>query len=118
MPTNLTEINPGDMNKRVRIYAPPTSADTVNQSDASNPDMTGWTLAATRWAYVAPASGTAFVASEQVRNQTSHKIVMRYYPDLSPQYRLILGSRVFNVLSAIDEEERKIRHTVLAQEVL
>ncbi|MBS0207511.1 MAG: phage head closure protein [Planctomycetes bacterium] len=106
-------IAAGDMRQRVTIEANAPTQDKKGQAVPS------WSAVATRWAAILPASGQAFVASEQVRNLTTHKVVMRYFAGLSPDvHRLRYGSRVFNVLSILNESERNVRHTLLVQELL
>jgi SPP1 family predicted phage head-tail adaptor len=105
-------IDSGQLRQRVEIQRNTTT------KDAKGQPINGWTTIAERWAAVLPASGQFFVASEQIRNSTSHKIVMRYFDGLTPKDRIKLGSRIFNVLSVIDESSLKVRHTILATEVI
>jgi len=104
--------NAGDMRFRVEIQANTPTLGAKGQK------LDSWSTVATRWAAITPASGQHFVASEQIRNATSHKIVMRYFDGLTPRHRLKPGARYFNVLSVIDEGSLKVRHTVLATEVI
>ena len=87
-------------------------------TDTKGQRITSYATIATRWASIVPASGQYFVASEQIRNSTSHKVVMRYYDGLSPRDRIKYGSRIFNILSVLDENSLKTRHTLLVTEVI
>ncbi len=109
---DLYAIDAGELRQRIQIQA-----NTVTQSALGQP-LDSWATVATRWASVKPASGQMFVATEQVRNATTHKIVLRYYAGLTPRHRIVFKTRVFNILSVINEEELNVRHTVLAEEVL
>lgn len=107
-----TQINAGDLRFRLQIQAnTPTNGPKGTRVDS-------WATVATRWGNIMPASGKSFVASEQIRNATTHKIVMRYYDGLTPRHRIIYNGRVFHILQTLNENERNIRHTVLATEVI
>jgi SPP1 family predicted phage head-tail adaptor len=105
-------IDAGKLRRRIQIQA-----NTVTQSDLGQP-VDSFATVATRWASIVPASGQAFAATDQVRNDTTHKVILRYYPGLTPRHRIVYGSRVFNILSVLDEEEMHVQHTLLVQEVL
>lgn len=112
MGDDLHAVNPGEMRWRLEVQAnTPTTT-------AKGEHVQGWSTVVTRWASIVPAAGQFFTASEQVRSKVSHKIVMRYYDGLTPKHRLKLGSRVFNILSVLDENELHTKHTILATEVL
>ena len=46
----------------------------------------------------------------------SHRIRMRYRPDITPANRLRLGTRVFNIRAILNEGERNRWLTILAEE--
>lgn len=109
---DLFNIDAGDLRRRVEIQANTPAANSLNQP------IDSWATVATRWASIEPASGTRFTASEQTRTLTTHKVVIRYYPGLTPKYRIVYGSRVFNILQILNEGEFNVRHTLLCQEVV
>lgn len=97
------------------MNAPPVSLmrDRVEiQSRAVNRGVYGevsapsWTSVATRWARVEPLSGREAWQAQQVRPDVTHKVTLRYYEGLGPRHRLKAGSRVFNITSVIDTENR------------
>jgi SPP1 family predicted phage head-tail adaptor len=109
---DLFAINPGDLRRRVEIR---TNTPT---KDAKGQNQPNWSTIATVWASIEPASGTHFVATEQVRNETTHKVVIRYFAGLTPRNQLVYNGRTFNILSVINETEMNVRHTLLVQEVV
>ena len=67
--------------------------------------------------------GPQSVAKEiarQIKAEASHAISMRYLgPEvtLNPTDRLLLGSRTFNLVSAVNVEERDRRYELVVQEI-
>jgi SPP1 family predicted phage head-tail adaptor len=107
------DIDPGDLRYRVQIQQNNPTKDSNGQ------DVDDWSQTlACRWMNIEPASGTHFVATEQVRNMTTHKVTLRYFEGLTTRHRFLYKSRIFNILSVINEGEFNVRHTVLVQEVV
>lgn len=60
------------------------------------------------WAGIVPVSGREMVRGGMVPGaETLHEVTIRYRPDVTPRWRLRAGSRVFNVESVIDVDERR-----------
>lgn len=112
MADDLWAIDAGPMRFRIEIQA--NTPTTTGKGE----HVQSWTTVTSRWASIAPASGQRFVASEQIRDQVSHKIVIRYYAGLTPRHRIKFGSRIFNILSVLDEGELHVRQTILATELV
>lgn len=110
---DLWDINAGDLRFRGEIQ------EVQGQTKDSKGQMVpNWVSVATRWMNILPASGQYFVASDQIRNSISHKIIIRYCEGLTPRNRIKFGNRIFNILSILNEGELKVRHTILATEVI
>lgn len=106
------DIDAGELRFRIELQRSTSTKDDKRQPVLS------WSRLGDRWASIKPASGQRFVASEQIRDATTHKIVIRFFPGLTPKDRIKYGSRIFNLLSVINEGELGVRHTLLAQEVI
>lgn len=109
---DLFNIDAGDLRRRLAIQANTPAPNSLNQP------LDSWSTVATVWGQIVPTSGQKFTASEQVRNATTHKVIIRYFAGLTPRHRILYGSRVFNILQVINEEEMSVRMTILAQEVV
>lgn len=115
---NNIGLDSGQLRHQLTIYSPPTGLDAYGQALDSTPSMTGWTLYLTRWGKIEPNTGSPYIQSDTIRNLTTHRITFRYVEGLTPRYRIVYGSRVFNVVGLISSEERQIDTVVAAQEVL
>lgn len=80
----------------------------------------GWTTAAPVAARVEPLSGSEPRWAERVSPEVTHRVTIRWRADLSPgpDWRLVVGSRVFNITSVLDVEERHRFWELLCTEAL
>lgn len=80
-----------------------------------------WVTVATRWADVRPLEGTEkFVATQsvQVSPEVFFRVTMRYYAGLTPQHRLLFGSRVLEIEAVLNVDERNHRMDLACREEL
>ena len=105
-------------NKRQRV--------TIERNDESATGSFGdrtpaWVTVATRWASVVPLRGREYLAAHQVQAEVTHRIFLRHdsvTSAVTPKHRLKIGARVFDVLSAVDIEERGREVEIMAVERL
>jgi SPP1 family predicted phage head-tail adaptor len=100
MPSGDLRIRAGDLRHRVTLQSP-----TVTQNDLGE-DTTTWPEAGTFWAAVNPLSGNELFRAKQVNAEVTHEIEMRWTPLVTPANRIKFGTRIFEILSAINVEER------------
>lgn len=69
-----------------------------------------WATQVTRWMRVEPMQGKELFEARQVNPKMSHKVTMRYdgTTSVTPDDRLLWGSRVFNIVDVQNVEERDI----------
>lgn len=91
----------GPMRDRLEIQAR-----VMTQNDYGEA-VPAWATLTTRWGQVEPLSGRELWQAQQVRPDVSHKVTIRYYDGLTPRHRLLLGSRVFEITSVINVDNRK-----------
>jgi SPP1 family predicted phage head-tail adaptor len=70
------------------------------------------------WASIEPLTGGENPTGDSREAVVSHKIVMRYMENVSPTYRIVFGSRVFDVVSVINKDERNIGLELMCRERL
>lgn len=64
-----------------------------------------WTDFVTVYAHVEPLSGRELFQAQQVNDQLSHRITMRYYPGVKSTMRVKFGARILLIESVIDVDE-------------
>ena len=82
----------------------------------SAPDATGqvidsWSTLATVWAKVSPQSGTEKTNEGTSNIHEVHNVKIRYTGDIKPTYRLLYKTRILNIKSIgnLDERDRTMK---------
>jgi SPP1 family predicted phage head-tail adaptor len=90
----------------------------VRLADGGGGAVVSWTPVAELWASIRPVTGSESVAADQVAGRISHEIHVRYRPDVVPAMRFSLGMRTFEIVAAINVEERHRQLRCLCREEL
>ena len=82
-----------------------------------------WVNAFTANAEVKPLSGRELEAAQQVTAEVSHKVTVRYRPELenpavAAAMRIVFRGRYFNIQTSLNEDERNVFITLLTVEGL
>ena len=101
----------GPMRHRVEIQEVTSSPDEMGQPTIS------WGTTQSAWAQIMPLTARELYFTKTVRPETTHRVTMRYFPGLTSANRLKMGSRIFNILGLINENELKKTWLVDAVEV-
>lgn len=88
----------------------------VETRDAIGGISARWATLATRWGSVEPLTGRELTYAQQVEALVTHRIEMRYFPNLAPTYRLKYGDRVFQIESVVNPGEIGATMTLLCTE--
>ena len=89
----------------------------VRQPDFTNRAV--WTPAVLPWrVFIRQLNGREQSESQQMKATATHEVKGRYYPGLTPQHRLIFGSRTFNIVSVDNVEEASVNHKLRCREVI
>lgn len=56
-------------------------------------------------AAVEPYRGREYFYSQQVQSESTLRVRLRWYPDITPDMRIMYAGRVLNIVSVIDPEE-------------
>jgi SPP1 family predicted phage head-tail adaptor len=75
-----------------------------------------WSTQATVWGSIEPLQGRELYNARQVSPDVTHKITIRFYSGLNPKNRLLNDSRIFNIKSITNLEERDRYMTVMCTE--
>lgn len=92
--------NVGEMRRLVEIQSRTMSRDGYGAATAT------WATEDTVAAKVEPLSGREAWQAQQVRPDVTHQVTIRFWEGLTPKHRFRFGTRVLNIASVIDLEER------------
>ena len=110
-------LRAGTLNRRVTF-----------QSRSATPDAEGgqsiaWNVVAVVWASIEPSVGKELVAAQSMNIDQPSTITLRWQSALSDPkavcaMRIVYGSRIFNIHSAMNQEERNRALVLIASEGL
>ena len=69
-------------------------------------------------AEIVPLSGTELIEARQVHGKVTHRLRIRYHSEITNEHRIQFGTRNFDIISVLNEEERRRFMTLLCVEVL
>jgi SPP1 family predicted phage head-tail adaptor len=75
-------------------------------SDEGGGSTTEWQPVAEVWAAIWSRNVGEVFASGRVSGTATHDVWIRYRADVQPDMRIVFGDRVFDILGAIDVEDR------------
>lgn len=88
----------------------------TNTKDSIGGITKGYSDLATVWARIRAISGRELIAAQQVDSRVSHEITIRHFNGLTPLHRIKFGTRIFNIESVRDIEERGKKQIIQASE--
>lgn len=100
----------GRLRHRVEIQTFTETQDTFGE-----PDRT-WATADTVWAAIEPLRGQELLSAQEINAETSHRVRLRYHSSVTPTARFKFGTRIFDILSVINWQERGASLEVLCTE--
>ena len=105
-------INAGELDKQMKLQAPSIA----RAADGS--ETITWTTLATIWAGITSSGGREFWQAKQTNSEVSHLVLIRYRAKISPRYRLVYGSRTFEILSVVNPDEGLTGLRLMCKEVV
>jgi len=75
-----------------------------------------WATTSTRWARYEPLQGRALFEAQQVDNRITARVLMRRFAGLTPQHRLLFGTRILNIVAVPDAGYRQPMLAVMVSE--
>lgn len=85
---------------------------------ASGAVIQDWQPFAKVWADVHNLSGREYWQAAQTAANVSHQVTMRFLPGLIPKMRILWGSRVLDIQSVLNPDDREIEHSLMCIERL
>jgi SPP1 family predicted phage head-tail adaptor len=90
----------GALRKRITIQQQSATQNTRGEPIPS------WTTFATCWASIEPKNGRELLAAQQVQSQVITEITIRYQSGITPDMRILYGTRYFDIQAIQNVEER------------
>lgn len=108
----------GKLRHRLELQANSQAVDAYGDPRPSRNNAASWTTEATVWGEVRPLVGREAVEASRVVAELTHWVFIRYRAGVTPQKRIKWGSRIFNILSVANVEERGRELQIMCKEVL
>lgn len=93
-------ITIGDLRRRVRIERP------VRTSDGGGGFSETWELVTETWAAIWPRLVDEHFTLDRVAGRATHDLWIRYRSGITPEMRVVLETRIFDIRGVIDIESR------------
>jgi len=77
-----------------------------DDQDSTGQVLETWSPQSTIWASIAPVAGREYFNASGERAEVTHKIGIVYGPTVAPRDRITYGSRIFDIKSVINLQER------------
>ena len=116
-PNEAAIVPISSMRHRVSIFSVDAAAgDSEVGVDSDGFPIGLGTLRGGRWASILPLSGRTLFDARQVDGEVTHKITIRFFEGLDSTYRTTKGTRVFEIERALNIDEQRRFHTIMAKE--
>jgi len=110
-------IEPGKLRYPLDFQTKPSAASATYDSHGQETEV--WTTQATYRGEIRPLTGRTLELARQLRSDVTHQITTRYFAAIDPKVsRWKYGSRVFEIVSAVDVDERRRESRCICTEVL
>jgi SPP1 family predicted phage head-tail adaptor len=77
-----------------------------------------WVDFATVRAGIYPISGKDYISAVELNSEISHKVNIRYYPGITPNMRIVFGSRIFQIIAVMNFQEWNKELQIVCKEFL
>lgn len=68
------------------------------------------------WANVSPATGREYEEAQKVRDETTYKIITRYFPDITADMKILFGLQLFDIISILNTGSLNAELQIVAKE--
>jgi len=75
-----------------------------------------WATFATVWASVKPLRGHEYFQAQQMQAKVTHKVKIRYLQGVTHKMRVKYGSRILNIVSVINPDEKSRELVLMCEE--
>jgi SPP1 family predicted phage head-tail adaptor len=103
-------MNPGELRNRLMIQSRVVTRNTYGEEVAS------FLTQGTIWGKVSPLNAREYFMNQQAQSQVTHQVTIRYFSGLRTDWRILWGTRVFDIRSIINPDERNEEQILLCTE--
>ena len=101
----------GKLRHRVELQSTTGTADGYGQVSET------WSTYATVWGSVEPLSGAELVHAQQIHEEITVRIRIRYNSSVESEHRIVHDSRTFEIIAVLDPAERNIENLLMCREL-
>jgi len=105
-------MNPGRLRHRIIIQS---LTETVGNYGGVD---TIWATAKIVWARITPLAAEELVYHDKLGMRATHKVFIRYYSAIQPNWRILYGTRIFKIQSIRNIEELNKEQVLLCEEIV
>lgn len=102
----------GDLRQRVTIQNKTAVRNSYGE------EVITWVDLATVWAAVEPLRGREFLDGKMITPETTTRIRIRFRDGVSPEQRVVFGSKNYDILAIVHVEERERELHLMCQEIM
>jgi SPP1 family predicted phage head-tail adaptor len=84
--------------------------------DGGGGSVVSWSLITELWGSLEPLSGTEVIDADGLQGRVTHQVWLRYRSGVTPDMRLVLGPRKFDIRLVVDYGERRHHLRCLVEE--
>ena len=77
-----------------------------------------WSNEVTLWAGIDPLTGNEALQAQQISPESNVKITIRFYDGVIPNWRVLFGTRVYEINAILNREERNAEMVLLCKEII
>lgn len=93
-------LKAGDLNRRIEVQY------LTRVDDGAGGSLSTWDTFMMLWADVQPLSSKEVLSLGQIQATTTHKVIMRYRTDILTSHRILYGTKILEITSIIDVDDR------------
>ncbi len=76
------------------------------EPDGAGGELVSWIGGDAVWAAIEPLSGVELLKRDRLAGALTHRVTLRFRADITPEMRMRLGNRIFEISVARDVDER------------
>jgi SPP1 family predicted phage head-tail adaptor len=104
-------MNAGKLRHRVALQSCTTA------KDAAGEDIRTYSTYDTVWAEIKALAGRELESAQQISEEITYKINIRYHTTVVSDHRILFGARIFEIVTVTDPDERNIELNLMCKEI-